>query len=84
MINPVQSQKLFSIGEVANLLGLDSEILERTRPKLAVISVGKNKYGHPSKEVIKILRDLDIKFLRTDENGNIEIIVEKNGQFSVR
>ena len=51
--------------------GLDSEIVQKLNPKLAVISVGKNNYGHPSKEVIEILEDSDIKILRTDLNGEI-------------
>jgi len=47
---------------------------EKINPALAVISVGKNSYGHPSDEVIKGLRDEGIKVLRTDENGTIEIV----------
>ncbi len=38
---------------------------------LAVISVGKNSYGHPSEEVIKQLSDKAIKILRTDMQGDI-------------
>lgn len=55
--------------------GLDDEFLDQTTPKLAVISVGKkNKYGHPTQETLKMLRDKDITILRTDENGEIEIV----------
>jgi competence protein ComEC len=43
-------------------------------PLLAVISVGKNSYGHPTQEVIKTLSDEGIKFLRTDQEGDIEIV----------
>lgn len=57
--------------------GLDQEVLERARPKLAVISVGKNnRYGHPRQEILKILRDNDIRILRTDENGEVEIVTD--------
>src|SRR3972149_9623817 len=45
---------------------LDKEILQIVKPQLAVISVGKkNRFGHPTGETLKILRDLDIKTLRT-------------------
>lgn len=54
--------------------GLSSSILDLIKPELAVISVGKNNYGHPSEAVIKILGDKDIKTLRTDEIGDIEIV----------
>ncbi|MEK7517391.1 MAG: MBL fold metallo-hydrolase [Patescibacteria group bacterium] len=55
--------------------GLNSDILDSIKPELAVISVGSNnKYGHPAKEIIEILRDRDIKILRTDRDGEIEIV----------
>lgn len=54
--------------------GLDADILTRIKPRFAVISVGKkNRYGHPNKETLKLLGDKDIKILRTDQNGEIEI-----------
>lgn len=54
---------------------LNSEILDILNPSLAIISVGKkNSYGHPSEEILKILKDKDIKLLRTDRDGEIEII----------
>ncbi len=50
------------------------EILLATQPQLAVISVGENKFGHPTKEVLEKLKNHDIRYLRTDINGQIEII----------
>ena len=49
------------------------EYLERMSPDLAVISVGKNSYGHPTKKVLERLENLGIKMLRTDLEGEIEI-----------
>jgi len=63
--------------------GLNRELLEDFSPKLAVISVGKNKYGHPSPYTLGLLNDLKIKYLRTDRNGDVEIIINKDGQFKV-
>lgn len=54
--------------------GLNQEILEALSPKLAVISVGKNKYGHPTPFTLGLLKDLNIETLRTDQIGDIEII----------
>lgn len=48
--------------------------LEKVKPKLAVISVGTNKFGQPSPEIINRLNNLRIRFLRTDQNGEIEIV----------
>ena len=50
------------------------EFLKKIKPQLAVISVGKNSFGHPTKEVIEKLRDLDIKILRTDQEGEIRVV----------
>lgn len=47
---------------------------KKARPVVAVISVGKNSFGHPTNEVIKTLGDLGIKILRTDVDGDIEIV----------
>ncbi len=50
------------------------DFLEQIKPKLAIISVGKNSFGHPTSEVLERLRNLDIKLLRTDINGEIEVV----------
>ncbi|MDP3994781.1 MAG: hypothetical protein Q8P91_03040 [bacterium] len=54
--------------------GTDALVLANLMPKLAVISVGKNSYGHPSGEVIKLLNSKGIKILRTDLMGDVEVI----------
>lgn len=50
--------------------------LKLVRPLMAVISVGKNNYGHPTKEVLERLEKYDIKTLRTDEKGDLKIITD--------
>ena len=50
------------------------EFLEQIKPKLAIISVGKNSFGHPTSEVLGRLRDLGVEILRTDINGEIEVV----------
>lgn len=45
---------------------------------IAVISVGKNNFNHPSQMVIEKLKEKGVKVLRTDELGNITI--ETNGE----
>ncbi len=46
--------------------------LAKLKPRLAVISVGKNSFGHPTKEVLERLTG--VKTLRTDKNGQIVIV----------
>lgn len=55
--------------------GLTEKLLDAARPKLALISVGKNnRYGHPHQEVIELLSKKAIKTLRTDLDGEIEVV----------
>jgi len=59
---------------------LTAEILDVLNPKIAAISVGKNnKYGHPAPETLKILSEKDIKIIRTDRDGEIEIVSDGLG-----
>ena len=46
-------------------------LMREVLPKYAIISVGKNNYGHPGKNVVKLLEKLGIKILRTDEQGDV-------------
>lgn len=45
--------------------------LNAALPETAVVSVGKNSFGHPAEEVINRLKKLGSKILRTDEAGDI-------------
>ena len=50
------------------------EFLNHVKPDLAVICVGKNSFGHPTEEVLDRLESTGAKILRTDQNGEIEIV----------
>ncbi len=52
------------------------EFLDAIKPELAVISVGKNPWGHPTSEAIKQLTDRAIRIKRTDLDGNVEVVVD--------
>jgi len=54
--------------------GMSLQLAQKLNPTVAVISVGKNSYGHPSKEVVNMLHSGGSKVLRTDERGDISVI----------
>lgn len=54
--------------------GMTQSFVDWVKPALSVISVGKNSYGHPSKEAIDMLQSIGSEILRTDQKGDIEII----------
>lgn len=65
---------IFEIPHHGSFYNTNEEILRKISPKLAVISVGKNKYGHPSPQILNIIKSLGIPFLRTDQHGDIDIV----------
>jgi competence protein ComEC len=55
--------------------GLTAGWIDQTRPKMAVISVGKgNRFGHPSPIIVDWLAKAGIKVERTDLNGEVEVV----------
>lgn len=49
----------------------------------AIISVGKNTFGHPSKEAMDMLAAYGISIKRTDQTGDIEVVSDGR-QWNVR
>lgn len=55
-----------------------------TSPEYAVASVGKNnRYGHPHKEVLDLLKKLGINLLRTDKQGTIIFKSDGTGELQM-
>lgn len=54
--------------------GASRELAEMIHPRLAVISVGKNKYNHPHPSIMALLDSLKIPFKRTDRDGDVHIV----------
>jgi len=77
---PVDVLKVSHHGsEDAGLPGL----LERSVPKLAVISVDDdNSYGHPTDRTLGDLHSHGVPIMRTDEDGEIEIQADGSAWFA--
>ena len=50
------------------------DFLKAVSPEMAVISVGKNWFGHPTREVLEKLEQIKVKIIRTDQQGTVEIV----------
>ncbi len=49
-------------------------LLQRLRPRLAVIEVGRgNTYGHPTPRTLAVLRRAGVRTLRTDRDGTVVV-----------
>mgnify|MGYP001611958293 CR=1 FL=1 len=51
------------------------ELLEKTTPQIAVLSLGENNsYGHPHKKVVDALSQFKVEMYRTDIQGSVSFI----------
>lgn len=72
------NSNLLKVAHHGSKTSTSQEFLEAVSPEIAVISVGKNNYGHPHQEVLERLTAENISLLRTDRNGDIKIISDGN------
>ncbi len=70
-IDKVEKVEILKVPHHGSKNGLTKAFLEKSTPGTAVISVGRNSYGHPSKEILKMLEVNKVKIRRTDEEGDI-------------
>ncbi len=64
---------ILKISHHGSKYGTGDKILENLKPKVAVIQVGKNNFGHPNPSVVEKIIKKDIMLYRNDENGAIGI-----------
>lgn len=68
---PALQSDIFKVGHHGSDTSSGEDFLNFVNPKTAIISVGKNKYGHPSLRVLKKLERAGAEILRTDEVGDV-------------
>jgi competence protein ComEC len=77
--------ELLKVGHHGSNTSTSPDLLAKSSPELAVISVGaRNRYGHPHSEVMKRLQDTGVRVLRTDLAGHIRVRARRGGLFEVR
>jgi len=66
---------VLKVGHHGSKTSTSEEFLSAVSPKVAVIQVGaKNRYGHPSPEILNRLENSDIKYYRNDIDGDIKMV----------
>ncbi len=66
---PLDSE-ILKVGHQGSRTSTGSKFLQAVAPQYAVISVGRNNYGHPHPEVLGLLQNAGIETVRTDERGD--------------
>ena len=74
----IQNINYLKVNHHGSKNGLSEKLLEVLKPKVAVISLGKNSYGHPHKEVLDMLNKYNVKILRTDQMGDVVVKTDGN------
>lgn len=66
------SSQVLKVGHHGSKTSTSADFLNKVNPIYAIISCGLgNDYGHPDSNVIKLLKEKNIKTFRTDKEGNI-------------
>ena len=66
---------ILKVGHHGSKTSTTSEILSAVAPEVAFIQVGaKNRYGHPSPEVLSRLEKFGIKYYRNDLDGTVKVV----------
>lgn len=71
LVLPAEDIRVLKVAHHGSKYSTSEAFLNRMKPEEAVISVGKNSYGHPSREVIGRLEARNIRIFRTDIAGTI-------------
>jgi competence protein ComEC len=75
---------VLKVGHHGSRTSSSQTFLERTRPAVAIISVGRgNRYGHPHEPVVELLLEQADQVYRTDLNGTVRVLARRDGTYSV-
>lgn len=68
---------VFKVGHHGANGVINKDLIEYFTPKISLISVGENKFGHPAIFTLETLKHT--KILRTDIHNSIKLVVNPNG-----
>lgn len=73
------SADVFKLAHHGSSTSNSKAFLQAAAPDYAVISCGEdNSYGHPHREIVDLLYDLDMYVYRTDRDGSVVFTVNNN------
>jgi competence protein ComEC len=75
---PELSADILKVAHHGSKFSSTSGFLQAVKPKIAVIEVGENKYGHPTAETLRRLEAVGAKIYRTDKDKTVNLLIEKD------
>jgi competence protein ComEC len=76
--NENEGYDVFNVSHHGSIKSFSTKMVDNTKIGLAIISVGKNNFGHPSRQVLDYLNSKNICTYRTDKQGSITITTDGN------
>jgi len=74
--DPLVDTDLLRVAHHGSASTTSQQLLEAVTPSLALVSVGRNDYGHPAQVVLDRLSSKRVPVLRTDRQGAITIQID--------
>jgi len=80
-----EGQRIYAlkVGHHGSKTASGGDFLKRSDPSVAVVSVGKNLYGHPSHEAMERIASVCPAVFRTDISGMVRIVSAKEGMRTI-
>jgi competence protein ComEC len=73
MLRRIRPVDLLKVGHHGSRGSTGGDWLTALQPDAAVLSVGRNNYGHPAPETLARLRQHRVAIWRTDQDGTVEV-----------
>ncbi|MCF0224686.1 MAG: DNA internalization-related competence protein ComEC/Rec2 [Fibrobacter sp.] len=78
-LNTTLKSDILKIGHHGSKTSSGKKFIEEVDPKIAIISSGRrNRFRHPSPQIIRRLDSLHVPYLNTAEKGTINIVFQKD------
>jgi fructose-1,6-bisphosphatase I len=76
LLESLKEVDVLKVGHHGSAGSTTDEWLQTLRPRAGVISVGRNRYGHPAPEVLRRLAEYGVDVWRTDRDGTVTITTD--------
>lgn len=70
---------ILKVGHQGSKTSSSQKFLNVAKPEYSVVPVGKNKYGHPTEDVLLRLASIGSQIFRTDRDGTIKFEIDSLG-----
>ena len=70
---------VLNVGHHGSKTSTSDELLEAVAPRLALIQVGRNNYGHPTPAVLERLAAHGVQVMRNDRDGAVGLRLRRDG-----